>query len=65
MAKRLACAIKAQTVISVVGIDRNQPSFNNKGTGIGHDGLEDIIASSHYRDISIIILITYMLFVCI
>ena len=46
--------------------DRREPaSFNNKGTGIGQDGLEYIIASCYYRDISIFILITYMLFVCI
>ena len=47
-------------------ICRREPAtFNNKGTDIGYDGLEDIIASCHYRDILIIILITYMLFVCI
>ena len=44
---------------------REPASFNNKGTGIGQDGLEYIIASCYYRDISIFILITYMLFVCI
>ena len=44
---------------------REPATFNNKGTGIGQDGLEYIIASCHYRDILIIILVTYMLFVCI
>ena len=45
------------------GTIRQEPAtFNNKGTGIGHDGLD---LHHCYREISIINLITYKLFVCI
>ena len=42
------------SIIVMIRLDGNQPpltidfyAFNNKGTGIGHDGLEYIIASYH------------------
>ena len=40
-------------------LTRREPAtFNNKGTGIGHDGLEYMYLAIMYREISIIILIT-------
>ena len=46
-------------------LDGNQPPLTIKGLVSATMALTYIIASYHYQEISIIILNTYMLFVCI
>ena len=57
--------LRCESGYCVSALDGNQPPLTIKGLVSATMALTYIIASYHYREISIIILITYMLFVCI